>query len=302
MEFMADRNWKEYNEALVRRGEILLDMDFIDSWPDELARMNEGKVGKPFEYPESFLTMLAVVHAYLLPYRQLEGFTRALTRHVDGLNAPDYTSIAWRVTRMAVTIDPLLEKEDDIVIAADSSGIKVANRGEWIRKKWHVRRGFVKMHIAVDKESKEIVAMKVTKEHVHDSKKLMPLVKQIMQNANVSIGKVIADGAYDSRRNFRFLADNDIEPVIKVKKNASLKARGCMPRKLSVLEQKEDFDAWKQNHGYGYRWIAESAFSAFKRMFGEHVKAVKWKNIVKELMLKASIYNMFISMNPRWAG
>jgi len=27
---MPDRNWKEYNEALVKRGEILLDMDFID--------------------------------------------------------------------------------------------------------------------------------------------------------------------------------------------------------------------------------------------------------------------------------
>ncbi len=37
-------------------------------------------------------------------------------------------------------------------------------------------------------------------------------------------------------------------------------------------------------------------------MFGEHVKAVKWKNMVKELMLKASIYNMFIAMNPKWAG
>jgi hypothetical protein len=27
---MPDRNWKEYNEALVKKGEILLDMDFID--------------------------------------------------------------------------------------------------------------------------------------------------------------------------------------------------------------------------------------------------------------------------------
>lgn len=297
---MPDRNWREYNEALVRRGEILLDMDFIDSWPDELARMNEGKVGKPFEYPESFLAMLAVVHAYLLPYRQLEGFTKALTKHVDGLDAPDYTSIAWRVARMDVSIGPSIKEEDDIVIAADSSGIKVANRGEWIRKKWNVRRGFIKMRIAVDKDTREIIAMKVTKEHVHDGKKLIPLVKQVMQNNNVNLSSVIADGAYDSRKNFRFLADNKIEPVIKVRKNASLHARGCMPRKLSVLEQKEDFDAWKQNHGYGYRWIAESAFSAFKRMFGEHVKAVKWKNMVKELMLKASIYNMFIAMNPKW--
>ena len=34
---MPDRHWKGYNEALVGRGEILFDMDFIDSWPDELA-------------------------------------------------------------------------------------------------------------------------------------------------------------------------------------------------------------------------------------------------------------------------
>ncbi len=75
------------------------------------------------------------------------------------------------------SIDPLLKKEDDIVIAADASGIKVANRGEWVRKKWHIRRGFIiKMHVAVDKESKEIVAIKVTKEHVHDGKKLVQVI------------------------------------------------------------------------------------------------------------------------------
>jgi len=48
------------------------------------------------------------------------------------------------------------------------------------------------MHIAVDKETKEIVAMRVTKEHVHDSRKMIPIVKEVMQKrANVS--KVIAD-------------------------------------------------------------------------------------------------------------
>ena len=81
---MPDMTWKGYNEVAIRRGEILLDMDFIDSWPDELARMNEGKVGRPFVYPESFLATLSVVHAYLLPYRQLEEFTRVSTKHVGG--------------------------------------------------------------------------------------------------------------------------------------------------------------------------------------------------------------------------
>jgi len=72
-----------------------------------------------------------------------------------------------------------------------------------------------------------------------------------------------------------------------------------MPRKISVIEQKEDLDRWKKDHQYNYRWIAESVFSSFKRIFGEYVKAVRWKNMVKELMLKASIYNMFMAMNPR---
>ncbi len=160
---MADMTWKGYNKAAIRRGEILLDMDFIDSWPNELARMNEGKVGKPFVYPESFLVMLSVVHAYLLPYRQLEEFTKVLTKHVGGLHTPDYTSIAWRVAKMDVKIDPSIMKEDVIVIAVDSTGTKVANKGELLREKWYVR-GFIKMHIVVDKESKEIVATRVTKE------------------------------------------------------------------------------------------------------------------------------------------
>jgi hypothetical protein len=40
-------NWHEYNESLVRRGEILLlDFDVIDNWHSELNGMNEGKEGR----------------------------------------------------------------------------------------------------------------------------------------------------------------------------------------------------------------------------------------------------------------
>ena len=33
------------------------------------------------------------------------------------------------------------------MIALDSTGIKVANRGEWMRHKWHVRKGYLKIHM-----------------------------------------------------------------------------------------------------------------------------------------------------------
>ena len=40
-------DWHTYNEALVRRDQILLDFDVIDKWDHELYRMNLGKVGEP---------------------------------------------------------------------------------------------------------------------------------------------------------------------------------------------------------------------------------------------------------------
>ena len=42
------------------------------------------------------------------------------------------------------------------------------------------------------------------------------------------------------------------------------------------------------------RWMADFAFSSIKRTFGEHMSSVKCNNIVNELMLKASIYNLFM--------
>jgi hypothetical protein len=46
---MSSRNWKEYNEQLVRRGEALLDFDFLKGWGVELKEMNAGKRGKPYD-------------------------------------------------------------------------------------------------------------------------------------------------------------------------------------------------------------------------------------------------------------
>lgn len=293
---MSDRDWKGYNDALVRRGEILLNMGFVASWSSDLEAMNDGKEGARFRYPESFIKLLAVIHAYLLPFRQLEGFTKALTNHVDGLKAPDYTSIWWRVSRMKVELDPSIKPDEDVTIAIDSSGIKVSNRGEWIRQKWKVRRGFIKIHLAVDVKTKQIISMEVTKEDVPDGRMLKPLVEKASSKAEVT--KVIGDGAFDSRENFRFLTERGIEPIIKVRKNSSTKAKGCMPRKLAVIEQLKDPDQWKKKHGYGFRWMAESAISSLKRTFGEQISSIKWRSIVNELLFKASIYNLFIRMNP----
>ena len=44
------------------------------------------------------------------------------------------------------------------------------------------------------------------------------------------------------------------------------------------------------------RWIAETVFSCIKRIFGEYVTAIRFENMIKEIMLKASLYNLFQSI------
>lgn len=289
------RDWKRYNEELVRRGELLFDPDFLSGWRKELKKSNEGKEGARYRYPACLMSMLAAIHVYLLPYRQLEGFVRIFAEHVEVMNEkrPDYTTIWWRVARVKVGIDPTVDRTKDVTIAVDSTGIKVSNRGEWIRHKWAVKRGFVKFHLAVDVRTGKMLSVEVTEENMPDGRMLEPLVREAASRADVK--HVIGDGAYDSRANFRYLNDNGIEPVIRVRRNSSLKAMGCMPRKLVVQEQLEDYGRWKKGHRYGTRWRVESAISSFKAAFGEHVTSVKWKYMVNELLLKASVYNMFQS-------
>jgi len=47
---MPKINWKEYNEKLVKRGEILFSTEFIENWKRELNLMNKRKRGHPYEY------------------------------------------------------------------------------------------------------------------------------------------------------------------------------------------------------------------------------------------------------------
>ena len=68
-----------------------------------------------------------------------------------------------------------------------------------------------------------------------------------MESNNVK--RVIADGAYDSNENFRFLCQNDIEPAIRVRKNSSLSIGGGgrrsmthSPRKEVVLKQLKNYE------------------------------------------------------------
>jgi hypothetical protein len=61
-EYVDKREWPEYNEKLVRRGELYFSFEFLDRWKEDLAQINGGKVGRRFLFPEPFIQNLMMLH------------------------------------------------------------------------------------------------------------------------------------------------------------------------------------------------------------------------------------------------
>jgi hypothetical protein len=102
---------------------------------------------------------------------------------------------------MKINLDPKVNLErDDIIIVVDTICIKVTNRGEWMLDKWKKKRkkkGFIKIHVAVNIKTKKI--------------------------RSNNIQKVLTYGDCNSKYNFRYLDILKITPIIKVRKNLSIR-------------------------------------------------------------------------------
>ncbi len=166
-----------------------------------------------------------------------------------------------------------------------------------MQDKWDVKnkKGYLKIHVAVDIKTKEILALKVTDEKVHDGKVMKNLVEGVLNNnRNVKIKSFIGDGAYDSNENFKYLKEKKrIRPIIKVKRNSIVSSKNSNVRNREVELQIKDYHKWKKKRKYGQRWMVETAFSSIKRMFGEYTSATKFQNMIKEMTMKVSLYNLF---------
>ena len=117
-------------------GELLLSLDFIEGYDRELRRMNCEKVGRPYVLTVRYVEFLAAVrYLFGFPYRQLEGFTRALHRLVPRLPSADYPGLRRRILDLDLSLyDSLRPSDEPIVIAVDSTGVRVHKAGGWVER------------------------------------------------------------------------------------------------------------------------------------------------------------------------
>ena len=64
------------------------------------------------------------------------------------------------------------------MVAVDSTGIEVTDRGEWMRETWMIQRGWIKSHIIVDVRSKDFLGIKITNQQISDGEVFPALLDQ----------------------------------------------------------------------------------------------------------------------------
>lgn len=229
---------------------------------------------------------IAYFHCRGFDYRGCEGILRGLSKNYKySFPAMSFSQICRRVNQLEVNFETTEEK---MVVGIDGSGEKVTNRGEWMRQKWKVRRGWIKV-VIIGNTNGKIVDIRVGNEKLDERKANRGMVR----DNHKKIDKLTADGLHDCRDTFNLCEKYGIESAIKIRKNASTKARGSLRRKEEVIKyQRLGHDKWVTKTGYGLRWLStEGIFSAKKRIFGEKVVAKKKRNMYHEVKLQYYFYN-----------
>jgi len=166
-----------------------------------------------------------------------------------------------------------------------------------------------KIHIVVDKKTHRILNIIITDSSRGDVKEFIPLLEPIMYK---HVKTAAADGAYDSDKNFEHCDEKSINPLIPVHINSigsSLHRKLRVEEQLGVIRKRgrnsnmippkeiriENQEKWKRESGYHMRSIVEGVFSVFKNTFGEYTFSKMNEMKEKELMLKALVYNQYIT-------
>ena len=291
--FKDDRDWVEYNSKLIKRGEWFFDFSFLESISNELKNMNKNKVGRPFQYTNSFIEFESKLQPFF-DYRSIQGICEALSDKIDYFPVNHYSNACRRINKLEINL-PEINYDKPIFVGNDGSGIKVSNRGERMRQKWQIRRGWIKAVITVDVENKKILDIEVFEKGDSEPDIFERHINSLVKHG-AKIKKACADGAHDKRKLFNALEKHKIELAIKPRSNASTKARGSASRAREVRKFKElGYEKWAKEKAYGMRWATEGKFSCVKRKFGEYVRSTKKNNMISEARRKFVLYERMMA-------
>ena len=285
-------NWAAYEAGLQRRGDLTIwfSEEAIRGW----RARRRGRPGGQRRYAnlaiETALTVRAVYH---LPLRQAEGFLRSIVRllRID-LPIPDHTTLSRRGRALGKLELDARRGNGSLHIAVDSTGLRVHSGQRWTPPK---QRAWRKLHLAVDRDSGEILAVELSSRKTHDSTRVPKLLKQ----TSGRLRSVCADGSYDTAAVYEALHERGGQRrprvLIPPARNARVRPNpppGLTERNRNIRDvNRLGRRAWYRWSGAYGRARVENTFSRYKAILGREMRARTLAGQRVEARIGAKILN-----------
>jgi hypothetical protein len=292
-------NWAEYDAALKRRGSLTVWFtdEVVQAWRAE-PRTTPG--GQPHYSALAITTALTMGMVFGLALRQTEGLIGSIIGLLGlDLAVPDHSTLSRRARTLEV---PPLRRAGTgpLHLLVDSTGLKLGGAGEWLAEKHGTsrRRSWRKLHIGVDADSGEIVAVEVTRRDIDDAAMTGGLLDQIAD----PVASFIADGSYDQDQVSQAVAERHPDAAVIVPPRAGAVASASAETAPTQRDHhlgmivKRGRMAWQKASGYNLRAKVEATIGRYKRVIGDALRSRTDQTEATEVAVAAAALNRMLAL------
>ena len=238
----------------------------------------------------AILCSLLLREVYHLPLRATQGLASSVMRLLQTeLPVPHYSTLSRRARALELSLAVDGQKIRHLVI--DSTGLKLYGEGEWKVKMhgWAKHRTWRKLHLSVDASTHHVTAALISQKDVVDPRVLPRLLKAVA----APIGRVYADGAYDSRDCYRAIYKRGARAIIPPRKGSVLWSDEYLTDRNSNLRQvlKLGSEGWKRKARYHRRSLVETAIFRLKTLFTDKLRSREVERQRTEVTIRCTALN-----------
>ncbi len=290
-------NWAEYDASLKRRGSLTVwfTEDAIQAWRAE-PRTTPG--GQPHYSALAITTALTMRMVFGLGLRQTEGLIGSIIGLLGlDLAVPDHSTLSRR--GKTLEMPPLRRTSSGpLHLLVDSTGLKLGGADEWLIEQHGTsrRRSWRKLHIGVDADSGEIVAVEVTRKEIDDAAMVGGLLGQIAD----PVASFTADGDYDQDRVYQAVTEHHPDAAVIVPLRASAVLSGSAETAptqrdghLRAIAERGRI-AWQKSSGYNLRAKVEASIGRYKRVIGDALRSRTDQTEATEVAIAAAALNRML--------
>jgi len=248
--------------------------------------------GQPIYSAIAIETSLALRLVFHQPLRQTEGLLRSIANllMID-LAIPDHTTLSRRGGGLTI-LPKRIDRTEPLHLLVDSTGLKIYGEGEWLDQKHGIRsrRRWRKLHLGVDADTHEIVAVELTPDDVGDISELPHLLDQI----DADVASMTADGAYDGQVVYDAVAERHPQAAVIVPlRNTAVAGETTASQRDKNLTTIAEHGrmSWQRSSGYNRRSLVETAMFRYNTVIGRRLHARTLPNQRTEAKVGCNVLN-----------